>query len=336
MPTQRHIPLDALRTLAAFMVVGIHTSGQYIVPSVALDGHYYAALLVQSFVQIGVPLFFMLSGAFALGAERKQTIAAWYRRRIPRLLIPLVVWLPFYYLWFFLKGDDVLCKLKEWSTLEGYYHLWFLPVLLGLYLLAPLLDALLHRLHRRKLQFVLVLSLICISAFVQWHLEYWEVSLPLNAAPFLYIGYFLMGFLLRTYPIRIPRLWLLLYGLGTCGLFVALRLAFGSYWHEYPLRNLSPFVIVASVALFGYFAQQSSERSSRFSHWLASIAPYTMGIYLVHIAVLNVVTKPFLLYFPSVMQSALLSIAVRWVLTIAVSYALVLLFKRFSWLRPII
>ena len=125
MDATRHEGLDVLRALAAFFVIGIHTSGQYLAPEHWQSSNGYVAALVQGFVQIGVPLFFMLSGAFLL-AQPIEKPSTFYRKRLPRLLIPLAVWLPLYYLYFWIKGADVAEYALHLFWAKGYFHLWFL------------------------------------------------------------------------------------------------------------------------------------------------------------------------------------------------------------------
>ncbi|MFC2462633.1 MAG: acyltransferase, partial [Porphyromonas endodontalis] len=56
-------------------------------------------------------------------------------------------------------------------------------------------------------------------------------------------------------------------------------------------------------------------------------------VYLIHIVVLDVVTKPFLLWFPSIMEQALLSILLRWSLTAVLSFIVVSLLQKVRLLR---
>ena len=179
MDATRHEGLDVLRALAAFFVIGIHTSGQYLAPEHWQSSNGYVAALVQGFVQIGVPLFFMLSGAFLL-AQPIEKPSTFYRKRLPRLLIPLAVWLPLYYLYFWIKGADVAEYALHLFWAKGYFHLWFLPPLLGLYLVTPLLRKVIERVSRSRDLALIAVGLLLLEVIGSFFLFVYQVELPIR------------------------------------------------------------------------------------------------------------------------------------------------------------
>ena len=331
MNATRHEGLDALRALAAFFVIGIHTSGQYLAPEHWQSSNGYVAALVQGFVQIGVPLFFMLSGAFLL-AQPIENPATFYRKRLPRLLIPLAVWLPLYYLYFFVKGADVAeyASLLFWA--KGYFHLWFLPPLIGLYLVTPLLRKLVERVSRPRDLSLIAVGILLLEVLGNLFLFVCQVELPVPILFIPYLGYYLLGYVLKKYTLASKSLWGVLYGVGTLAMISLLVLYHGSPWSEYVTSNLSPLVAVATISLFALFA--SSPRLSYNPRSLTSFAACSLGVYLIHIVVLDVVTKPFLLWCPSVMGQAWLSILLRWSLTAVLSFIGVSILYKVRPLRP--
>ena len=95
---ERMTYLDCLRCLAIFLVIRLHTlvpvvtnTGVYGVPSWKL------CVALDAFTRVGVPLFFMLSGYLMLSREGTRQFAAFYRKNLPKLGIPLVVWNLIYY-----------------------------------------------------------------------------------------------------------------------------------------------------------------------------------------------------------------------------------------------
>ena len=85
--------LDALRCLAIFLVVLLHNDGTVIV-NTACYGRpsWYLCMLLDGMVRLGVPLFFMISGCLLLNGTGAAEPAAFYRKKLPRLLVPLAVW----------------------------------------------------------------------------------------------------------------------------------------------------------------------------------------------------------------------------------------------------
>ena len=316
MDATRHEGLDALRALA-FFVIGIHTSGQYLAPEHWQSSNGYVAALVQGFVQIGVPLFFMLSGAFLL-AQPIEKPSTFYRKRLPRLLIPLAVWLPLYYLYFWIKGADVAEYALHLFWAKGYFHLWFLPPLLGLYLVTPLLRKLIERVSRSRHLSLIALALLLLEVIGSLFLFVYQVELPIPILFIPYLGYYLLGYVLKEHALAKKSLWGVLYGTSTLAMIALLMLYHGSSWAEYVTSNLSPLVAMATISLFALFS--SRPHLAYNSRFLGSFAARSLGVYLIHIVVLDVVTKPFLLWFPSIMEQALLSILLRWSLTALLSF----------------
>jgi surface polysaccharide O-acyltransferase-like enzyme len=132
---------DILRVAAALAVIAIHVTAAYV-------GELPLAYLWNHAVRFAVPLFIVLSGFllnYTDGRDAKGTALVFYLKRLDKILWPYIIWTFFYsclnayilgqtnlLLFFSTLGKDLL-----WGT--GYYHLWFLPIILQLYLLYPLL-----------------------------------------------------------------------------------------------------------------------------------------------------------------------------------------------------
>ena len=267
----------------------------------------------------------MLSGAFLL-AQPIEKPSTFYRKRLPRLLIPLAVWLPLYYLYFWIKGADVAEYALHLFWAKGYFHLWFLPPLLGLYLVTPLLRKLIERVSRSRHLSLIALALLLLEVIGSLFLFVYQVELPIPILFIPYLGYYLLGYVLKEHALAKKSLWGVLYGTSTLAMITLLMLYHGSSWAEYVTSNLSPLVAMATISLFALFS--SRPHLAYNSRFLGSFAARSLGVYLIHIVVLNVVTKPFLLWFPSIMEQALLSILLRWSLTAVLSFIVVsLLYK---------
>lgn len=272
----------------------------------------------------------MLSGAFLL-AQPIEKPSTFYRKRLPRLLIPLAVWLPLYYLYFWIKGADVAEYALHLFGAKGYFHLWFLPPLLGLYLVTPLLRKLIERVSRSRHLTLIALALLLLEVIGSLFLFVYQVELPIPILFIPYLGYYLLGYVLKEHALAKKSLWGVLYGTSTLAMISLLVLYHGSSWAEYVTSNLSPLVAVATISLFALFS--SLPRLSHNPRFLSSFAARSLGVYLIHIVVLDVVTKPFLLWFPWIMEQALLSILLRWSLTAALSFIGVSLLQKVRLLR---
>lgn len=146
---KRRTEYDLLRILACVMVVLLHVSAFYW-PKLSPDTAQWKALnFYDSIVRSCVPLFFMLSGVFMLHGE--MSLKKLCLKNIAHLAL---VWL----VWSILYGIDTLGfpaffhsapgKIFT-AVVNGKYHLWFLPSMIGIYILAPFLYGLI-RLNKEK------------------------------------------------------------------------------------------------------------------------------------------------------------------------------------------
>ena len=136
--------LDALRCLAIFLVVLLHNDAPVVV-NTACYGRpsWYLCMFLDGAVRLGVPLFFMISGCLLLGGPETAEPAAFYRKKLPRLLAPLAVWNVIYHwtnAWQFHTDTGLLALLQKAFNRGTGYHMWYMYVLLGLYLLCPFLK----------------------------------------------------------------------------------------------------------------------------------------------------------------------------------------------------
>lgn len=82
--------LDYLRVFSMICVIIMHVSASAL--SKEINTTWQILNIFTSFSFIAVPLFFMISGAVILSSPNTEN--PWYtlRKRIPKLLIPLIVW----------------------------------------------------------------------------------------------------------------------------------------------------------------------------------------------------------------------------------------------------
>ena len=114
MKTQRVVFLDLIRMAAILLVITQHAwSGLRLDEPVAGDVRY----IYQELVVMGVPLFFMLSGALMLGGK-PLPIAQFLSRRLKRLLVPYPL-------------VGMLCMFDVW----GWCPLWIRPLVIALLLI---------------------------------------------------------------------------------------------------------------------------------------------------------------------------------------------------------
>ena len=141
-PNQVRIPyLDALRCLAILLVIALHVTAPIMVsPTLAQTNTWLACMVLDPLVRVGVPLFLMISGCLMLDDPRSREITPFYKKQLPKLLIPLVVWNGIYFAVAVLTGSQPLSLSVFLQLLLGQgvkYHMWYIYMLLGIYLICP-------------------------------------------------------------------------------------------------------------------------------------------------------------------------------------------------------
>src|SRR5207302_1259671 len=107
-----------------------------------------------------VPVFVMISGALLLDPARPQrSVGSFYRRRIRRIGLPLVFWSVLYVaLRLTLFGEHVSRSQLVHDVAAGrpFLQMYYLYVILGLYLVAPVFQELVRRCSSRGLAIVAI------------------------------------------------------------------------------------------------------------------------------------------------------------------------------------
>jgi surface polysaccharide O-acyltransferase-like enzyme len=263
-------PPQALRTYTPWVswakvvaivgIVGIHVCGHLVLEWGRVDATvWHFGNLMDSLGRFGVPLFVMVSGAMLLPV-RSDSLRTFYGRRATRIAVPLVVW-TFFYLWFdaWTVGREVTAYTFVQGFLWGrpYYHLYFLYVVAGLYLVTPFLRVFVAGASRRL---VLVASVVCLVLAYADKLQHTFMGGGgFNAFSYFvpWIGYYLLGYVvagvsLSRWPRRRVLGWSLaafVFGVvftavGTWLLFGWLGPQLGRLLYDY----FAPGVLVSAVA----------------------------------------------------------------------------------------
>lgn len=294
LPKVREFWLDRLRVLATLAVVGTHVAvfAGTASESRGTPGWWLGAILFGS-VRWCVPVWVMISGALLLSGSDKQSISQFYQRRISRILVPLLGWSVVYSLWTFLrshlKGEPLPWMHQLLATLDGraYYQLWFLLPLLMLYLATPFLRMIVRESTDRQ---VLGVSVVIwgyfLIGFVHGLLNQ-RVS-GLNMEGFIpFLSLFLLGYVLRRRKTTLAAGALAatfgilsILGIGLWGKATSVA------WQQFFNTGLNPLNLIASAALFVFVRKYWARK---LSDWESDFAQASLGVYLVHPLVLDVI-----------------------------------------------
>ena len=292
------IPVDLIRTVAILGVLLLHSANDLTI-QVLGNLEIWRWLIVdiyQTVGRMGVPLFVMLSGALLLAPGKDEGLGMFFKKRFSRIGLPFLFWGLAYFLWdVYVENQQVTQTFVVQGVLTGpYFQFWYLYMLMGLYLLTPMLRLMVSHMSKNLFKYFMIIWFIG-SALVPLIglVSNYQFNSNLFSIPG-YMGYFVLGAYFVN--VRIPRKYLVaLLSLGifltALGTFQLARTVGGGetyFFQEY----LSPTMILSSVAFFLLLntikppAVSASEAPSWRKRLLAIISANTLAIYLFHMMVI--------------------------------------------------
>lgn len=332
MKQERVFGLDLLRVIACYMVMQIHSGAFYIRGE---DTEWVN--LLNSFCRISVPLFVMITGYFVLPV--KESVQTFFKKRFLRVAIPFIVWCSIYAVYHFLRGNiDAGTMFKNILGIFINYgveleHLWYVYMLLGLYLLFPIISPWLKEASSKLLLFYLAIwgVTLCLPYIhlvypAIWGECYW------NDSPMLYyftgfIGYAILGFYIKRFLLE-KRQWqvpvgilLMLVGYAITymvfndrfsqGIIMpGLELSWGYNTINVGLMSLGAFLVMKNV---GYSS------STLFNKWIVDLSLLSYGMFLFHRLALN----GFMYLIDPYISAVWLKIPIITVCTFLISYLVI-------------
>lgn len=293
---QRSIGLDLLRIFASFMVVVQHVS------SYGLDGFpvgtmgWRASNFYCAGVRWAVPIFFVISGHLFLNREGKFSVSKVFKKNVPKLVVAYFVWLLFYATVDIdarsMNFTDALLKIIQEALNNGKYHLWFLPTMIGCYLMLPVFHTLAEYKEGRYLKCVCVMFFILgimrntLFPFQDNYLAIavWRIDFCLAG----YLGYFLLGAYLGRidldkYRIRYMTVFLFLTLAAQVVVCDRLGVRSGLLYGNFHVMTFIEVVLLFLIArkLRRVMIPECGKKI------ISSLAQATLGVYLIHIYALE-------------------------------------------------
>lgn len=308
-----HIPwLDLLRIVACFLVVVAHSCDFFVGKFDDNRFEFLSGVAWGSLVRACVPLFVMISGVLLLPV--RDPMATFYKKRLSKVIIPLIFWsivAPLLYLAYqHIEPSVAVYNIITFPLNFNYTTtpLWYMYMLVGLYLVIPIISPWVQQASRREIKTVLYIwgatmflpYLQLLLPFVGYEGNYGNTGLlgvcDWNAYGTFYyfsgfLGYILLAHYMVKYPLNMswPKTLALALPLFIVG-FCITYFGFVATQHYYPgdfayLEIVWYFtginVFMMTFALFAIM-QKIEIRSARTAHMLNRIASLTFGIYLCH------------------------------------------------------
>lgn len=298
---------DLLRCVAMAAVVVLHLAGSQLEHAAVGSFAFHVLNVYDSLSHWCVPVFVMLSGMFLLDPDHPLPLSKLLRGHILRIFAALVVWGTVYALVVQLlnggpDGLDLLSALRQVALGQTHFHLWFLYMIIGLYLVTPILRAFVRGASRAEFHwfFALVFLFAWLLPNVLRLRPSQTVSLWINNLDLHlvmgYVGYYVLGYYLRAYPLR-REVRQILYGLGLLGAAATIA---GTAWLSQQRGMLAqtfynydnPTIALMSIAVFLFFREAAGNRTPfPRRHPLSLAAKVSFGVYLSHVLFLILLSR---------------------------------------------
>lgn len=148
----RVVWVDWMRVAACFMVFVVHATEPFYLggqgSQILTEADAYWASLFDSLVRACVPLFIVASSYLQFPLHYSS--GEFFRRRVVRVLVPFVLWTAVYAFVWGEPAENFQNLMLNFNYSAG--HLWFVYMLIGVYLLMPLLSPWAERVSKRELQ----------------------------------------------------------------------------------------------------------------------------------------------------------------------------------------
>ncbi len=344
------IPVDLIRTLAIGLVVLLHASNEALQASSVSMPYWWTAIVYKSLALSCVPLFVMLSGALLLQPTKlEEPIRVFLKKRLSRIGLAFVFWNMVYLAWGFyvynvpVTFDNVVQGIVKDLFTGAWYQFWFIYLIIGLYLITPILRVIIVHGNPRITRYLIVLWFagVAVLPLIQFGFSY-----TLDAGVFVlsgFIGYFVMGNYLQKIRLRN----FILYGLLIAS-FVGT--VFGVWLMTYPLSSfglsdyflgyLTVNVIVGSVSLFLILLKVKPDwpgTNNPASRFVQVISNNTLPIFLFHVIILETFERGLLGFKISYTTlNPILEIPLLAALTFLITLGLVLLMRKLPVLNNLI
>lgn len=340
---KRVVYLDMARIITMLSVVIAHVASMGWYAFDIYSGEWAEYNLYYGLNRWGVAVFLMISGALFLNREKEITVKDLFGKYIKRLVVAYLFWATIYACKdAFVAGTFSMNEFLK-TIVNGHYHMWYIPMIIGIYLVLPILreliknDKVMRYLMTLLLFFCFVLTTI--GLIPQLHEVYSIFDRMLFSAFGGYTAYFLLGYYLNKTELRkLVRYVCYLFGVLGCASTILITML-GSrkkgmmYIDFNDGFSINVFCICIAVFVFIKYAYKGRNMNDYLKNIVIKLSECMFGVYLVH---------PFVLEILELLGISVLQFNPRWAVpavsisTYLISVLLVLGIKKVPFLKKYI
>ncbi len=296
---------DALRAMAIVAVILLHNAAdQADLYGKIPEATWIPACFYYGLTRFCVPMFVLLSGALLLKRGREITIRELLSKRLPKLVIPLVTWSFIYMVYAYFTNAfggklDVLGLLKSFYNGPIVYHFWFLYMLIGIYLVSPIINLFINSAGEIYIKYFLCVWFIANSFFAIIDTAF-EFPFGVDFSGFTgYVGYFVLGYYLQNFDFNKRMLTLLYWAsilafIASVAGIILLHTGHAKHAADIIESDFTPEMPFAIAGLFLWMKNYSDNHPSRNGLWariVTEISKESYGIYIVHVLIVRILLR---------------------------------------------
>jgi len=310
----RNIAFDLLRVLSLVGVIVMHVTSGISGGDFSVDAKYMITLIYNAPFHYGVPIFVMISGALFLAPGKEIDIKRLWLHNILRMIIVYFVWSSVYgiYDYFQYKAG---WKYILWEIVNSRDHLWFLPMIIGIYMIIPIISVWVKNATEKNLRYFLLLfivfQIICETIKVIPVPEIMLFVLNLRRIQLVcsYIGYFILGYYIVHIGVRKKYLrYIYIAGVAAAIMSIGGVLAISKYNGYASFGIVDSFSVLTFALVVAVFIlvcrafdknsclvaddrDSNAVKNVKSSPILSELGKDSLGAYLCHIAVIELLMK---------------------------------------------
>lgn len=295
--------ISILNVLACIGVVILHTFET----GYTSDANFVFEVLIRAIAYCAVPVFFMITGATLIDYRERYDTKTFFKKRLLKVIIPLIIWSIIYFIINFFKGKFSINDLSFKFVFEYFFLVktnpifWFFVVIIGIYLAIPVISLIPQETRRKAFLYIIIITFV-FNQFLPdllYHLNLnynYDLKFPLTYSG--WISFIFIGYYIDKYEI-VKKHRVIIYVLGIIGFLTMVVLTIFISYHKNESCSWfdeyydAPCVLYsASVFLFFKSKINNNQIVTKIMPFFNFVAPTTLGIYVLHIAI-----RDFLRYF---------------------------------------
>lgn len=294
----RIIFLDVLRILATIAVICIHVVAQNLnnINITAFEWNVFN--IFDSISRWAVPVFVMISGTLFLDNNKKIDVKKIYRSNILRIITAFIFW-SFIYISLANITLNRNYNILEYiyNIIEGPEHLWFLYMIVGLYLIIPILRKITE--DTKITEYFLIISLIftfIIPSILKFPRFTNFIKINNNMGVYITLGYssyFILGYWLnkKNFSLKQIKVIYFLSILGFCITILGNIIMKKNNISSSMVNSFYPNILLESIGIFIFFKSFKFQCSTIIKKVIYKVSKYSFGIYLVHALIIAIIKK---------------------------------------------